>query len=1065
VPWLFLLAYTCSGFAGLIYEVSWTRLLTLSIGHTTGAASAVVAAFLGGLAAGAAAGGALASRLSPRQGLRAYVVIELAVAAAALAIPWVLGAATPLLSWAYGDGAPGAFFGVIRLLLCFGLVFVPAAALGASFPLAIRWFADGSAHAARATGALYALNTAGAAAGALVAGFVLIPAIGVSGTTLVGVAATAIAALSVVIVLSHKSDSPRDRGGTADAATHRSSDRSQGTETGSWIFPAAVLGFTGFASLMHEIVWTRILSLLLGPTIYAFSATLAALIAGVAVGSAIGTWMVGRTRAASMWLAAVCAAAALTVASTSWVAGGPLVGAVARQMAAPDANGWWLQQGLLIAFALILPTAVCLGAAFPLALATTAEPGAAPSRGRPTAAATDDGQAARQFGLVYAVNTVGAVSGSLAAGFVFIPLVGLQSSLFFVSICLIAASLIAMGRAAAPRSASAAAGAALAAAAVLAAVPPWDRSLLASGGYLYAQYVPGDLDPTQLLRAGTLLYYREGASATVSVKRLTGTLTLAVDGKTDASNRGDMLTQKLIAHLPLLLHEQPREVAIIGLGSGVTLGSALRHPIVRADVLEISAEVVEASRFFNAENHHALDDPRSRLIVGDGRSHLQLTSQRYDVIISEPSNPWIAGVASLFTREFFAAAADRLAPGGIIGQWANAYNISDHDLRAIVATFRSVFPDGTVWMVGGDDVLLIGSKAGGPPLDARLAGIAAHWARPGVAADLAERSVIEPFSILSMFAGGPAELESYAAAADLLTDDRMTLEFSAPRELHRQGAAANSAALAGLLKPDGGPAAIRHARAAAGAAEWRHRAAMMARRDAHAAAFDDFVQALRFDPVDPAALEGFVRTAVLLRRGADALSWIKTLTADRAPSMDVLLARSKLLAAVGSRDDAVDAARQAAALAPSRAEPLEQLASLHADAADTVKLDAAVNELNRTAPDRAATHYYAAVAAYLHGRPEDAVAHAQRAISADPSFAPVHDLIGAAFTRLGRPEDARSAFETSLGFDAHDSSAYTNLGLLALAAGHREVAANYFAEALWLTPDSTVARDGLARAR
>ena len=137
-----------------------------------------------------------------------------------------------------------------------------------------------------------------------------------------------------------------------------------------------------------------------------------------------------------------------------------------------------------------------------------------------------------------------------------------------------------------------------------------------------------------------------------------------------------MLTQKVIAHLPLLLHEHPREICIVGLGSGVTLGSALRHPIDHADVIELSPEVVEASRYFAAENHHALDDPRARLIVGDGRSHLLLSKRQYDVIISEPSNPWIAGVAALFTREFFAAARDRLAPGGIMGPWAHTYTTS-----------------------------------------------------------------------------------------------------------------------------------------------------------------------------------------------------------------------------------------------------------------------------------------------------------------------------------------------------------------------------------------------------
>jgi spermidine synthase len=247
---------------------------------------------------------------------------------------------------------------------------------------------------------------------------------------------------------------------------------------------------------------------------------------------------------------------------------------------------------------------------------------------------------------------------------------------------------------------------------VIVSSPPWDRALLASGVYKYAPYVSDNVDLETALTAGTLLYYREGAGATVSVKRLTGTLALAIDGKVDASNGSDMLTQKLAAHLPLLLHEQPREVGIIGLGSGVTLGAALRHPIARADVIEISPEVVEASSLFAAENYHALSDPRTRLIVGDGRSHLALSNRRYDVLISEPSNPWIAGVAALFTREFFLSARSRLAPGGIICQWAHTYNITDRDLRSIVATFTSVFPDGTAWLIGQDDLLLVAADGG-----------------------------------------------------------------------------------------------------------------------------------------------------------------------------------------------------------------------------------------------------------------------------------------------------------------------------------------------------------------
>jgi spermidine synthase len=1050
VPWLFLFAYTVSGLAGLVYEVSWTRLITLYIGHTTAAASAVVAAFLGGLAAGAAGGGVIASRLSPRRSLQAYAGVEIAVGVIALILPFELGALQPLLEWAYNDGAPGLLFPAIRVLLSLILVFIPAAALGASFPLAIRWFASSSRDAAAPSGLLYFLNTAGAAAGALLAGFFLIPSIGISGATLVGVAASALAAISVLALLAMNVAPP-----PAQETTARRSKRRKAETRADIVIPprlwlaAIVLALSGFASLMHEIAWTRILALVLGPTIYAFAATLAAVITGLAIGSGLGTSIVRRTKRPAAWLAFALTGAAITTSWTYSLAGHAIPRLVAHQMAASqDVFAQVLQAGLLLTAALILPTAICLGASFPLALAIASDPAK---------------QAARRFGLVYAVNTIGAVTGSLLAGFLFIPLVGLQNTLRVVSGCLIAATIIVLVWGALSRNGRIAGVLASAAAvAMLAFSPPWDRELLVSGAYLYAPFVPKDLDLESLLKAGTLLYYKEGASATVSVKRLTGTTTLAVDGKTDASNRGDMLTQKLVAHLPLLLHENPRDVAIIGLGSGVTVGAALTHGIARADVIEISPEVVEASRFFVEENHHALDDPRTNLIVADGRSHLLLSQRKYDVIMSEPSNPWIAGVAALFTREFFEAARERLAPGGLICQWANAYNISDADLRSIAATFRSVFPHGTAWLVGADDVLLV---AGEEPLDTRLASVLQQWNRPGVAADLAEVSAFEPFSIWSLFVAGPPELERYAAGASLLTDNTMRLEFTGPRELHGRRSGENGEALMALLQPDSGPATIRQARAEATAAQWRGRGAMMAKRDAFTLAYDDYARALALDANDSAALEGFVRAAILIGRASEALSTVTSLVTEQPPPAGVQIASSKLLAAMGQSSNAIDAARRASGLAPDSPAALEQLATLHADSGDTVQLEAVVAALQRLAPQRAATHYFAAVAALLRGRLEDTVQLAQRAIAIDHTYAATYDLIGAAYTKMGRAREAQEAFHTSLRFDPRDSTAYTNLGLLELAAGNRDAAARYFAESLWLDSESPTAREGLARAR
>ena len=1059
MPWLFLLAYTCSGMAGLVYEVSWTRLFTLHIGHSTAAAAAVVAAFLGGLAAGAGLGGAIASRWTRRRALRGYVGLELSVAFAALALPLELRAMTPLLSWAYGADGSGALFPVVRLVTCLAVVCLPAAALGATFPMAIRWFASESGRAARLSGTLYALNTAGAAAGALLAGFVLIPRIGISGTTLVGVAGSLVAAAAVWSV-QRRTLEESSAGVSPSAEPQRAKSRQSRIAHGldlatvrppaRWV-AAVVLGISGFASLVHEIAWTRILALVLGPTTYAFAAALAAVIAGVAIGSAAGSWIVGRTRQAGAWLSAMLALGAVTTSYTYSLAGQRFPRLVAEQMAgSDDPFGQLLRHGLLLTAAFIVPTAACAGAAFPLGLALSG----------------DRGDVTRRFGAVYAANTIGAVSGSLAAGFLLIPRLGLQHTLQLVSACLIGAALLVLARATRAWAGRApglvASGLAVT---LLAASPAWDRELLASGAYLYAPFVPPDLDLTTQLRAGTLLYYREGASSTVSVKRLTGTNTLAVDGKVDASNRGDMLTQKLIAHLPLLVHDRPEQVAVIGLGSGATAGAALSHPVSRVDVIEISPEVVAASAFFTTENRDALKDPRLHLIVGDGRSHLQLSRTQYDVIISEPSNPWIAGVSALFTRQFFEAARARLAPGGVLCQWANAYNISEADLRSIVRTFQTVFPDGTIWLVGGDDVLLMASDG---PLDERLAGIAQHITRPGVPGDLASVQVHDAFSIWSLFVAGPSELEGYAAGADVLTDDTMRLEFSTPRELHNQNAGSNVATLTALAAAAAAPAAIRQARAAAGVVEWRNRGTMMAGADVHARAHDDFFAALQRDVTDAISLDGFVRAAVVTGRAADALAKLRVL-ADAPPGSAtaprVLVAISKLQAASGARDDALASARRATEVARSDPAGFEQLASLHADAGDTVRLDQVVDVLRQLGQDQAPSLYYAAVAQLLHGNLPQAMMLAERLVGLHPGYAPIYDLVGAVYTRMGQVFRARWAFNQSLTFDAHDSTAYENLGLIALETGDRAAARNYFAEALWLAPNSRVAREGIARTR
>jgi tetratricopeptide (TPR) repeat protein len=270
--------------------------------------------------------------------------------------------------------------------------------------------------------------------------------------------------------------------------------------------------------------------------------------------------------------------------------------------------------------------------------------------------------------------------------------------------------------------------------------------------------------------------------------------------------------------------------------------------------------------------------------------------------------------------------------------------------------------------------------------------------------------------------------------------------------------------LRGLLKADDGPAIVRQARSAATSAQWERRARMMTARDAYATAYDDYLQALRLDSRNRTALDGLVRTAILTRRGSDTLSWLKALSAEGEASAGMLVARSKLLASVGAQSDALAAARRASDVRPIDAAGLEQLATLHADAGDITSLEATLAEMRTAMPQHAATAYFEAVAALLRGQPDESLRLVQQAIARDRSYAAAYDLAGAAYTKLGRRDRAREAFLASLEFDAHDSTAYANLGVLALDDGNAAAAADYFAEALWLDERSALARAGLTRA-
>lgn len=1052
----FLALYFLSGVAGLLYQVAWSRLLALHMGHTLAAVSTVLAAFMGGLAVGAALAGRWTPDLSPVAALRTYAWLELAVGSVALLLAPALHALDPLLARAYADGDGGLWFGFVRAATSLLLVSIPAAVMGATFPAAVRWFAGAAADAAPRAGVLYAVNTLGAASGAAMTGFILIPALGLTRTTLVGVVLNvAVAAAAFRLARG----APDLENMTAEAGGAKAALAAAGRQVRTrarvlrrappaplWL-AAAALAVSGFVALVLEVTWTRTLALVLGPTTHAFSLMLTVFIAGLGGGALLGARLARRVpRPLAALGVALLAAAAGALLVTALVDGVPLTVASLGTDGSASYARVLLAEACLVA-ALLLPAAASLGAAFPLAL---------------SAAVPLAGRVSRDASAIYAANTAGAIAGSLAAGFILIPALGLQRTALLAATLASVAGLAVL-LTARPSRAAILVGAAAAAVTGVGGwlLPGWNLAMMSGGAYKYSrQSDRGDLQSG--LEAGRLVYYKEGASGAVSVRVVAGATSLAIDGKVDASDAGDMLTQSLLAHIPLLLHPQPRHVAIIGLGSGVTLGAALRHPIERADTIEISPEVVDASSWFAHVNGRPLDDPRSRLIVGDGRTHLLRGTRRYDVIISEPSNPWMAGLATLFTREFFQAARARLAPGGLFCQWAHTYDISDADLRSIVATFASVFPDGTVWLVGDSDILLIGGAAAVDPWPAEM-----HraWQRPGVAADLARAGVRDPFSLLSLFGGTGDLLKAYGAPARIQTDDHMPLEFSAPRHAFARGTTADRPVLRELAATFARPQAIAERMASATGAEWRNRGLMLLRAHAYRMAYDAFARASDSDPRDADALGGLVRAAVPAGLADEALHRLRGVIAADPANVPARVEASRLLASRQALEEAVRMVGDPQATTPAagRAQLLAQAASVFADAGDTVPLGQAVRALERERPDDGVTLFYAATERYLAGRPDEALGLADRAAARLPE-ARVHNLRGVALAALGRSDAARQAFAAAVAADPADPAGYVNLGVFELERVNARAAAAHFAEALAVDPHSEAARAGLASA-
>jgi spermidine synthase len=783
--WVILVCFFASGMSGLVYQVIWVRELVLVFGATTFAVSTVLTAFMGGLALGSYYFGRRSETVA--RPLRLYGLLEIGIGAYGLAVPLIF-ATLPLFYHSLLGRLQLPFFSlsIVRFVFATLVLIVPTALMGATLPVLASFYARDASRIGLKAGSLYALNTFGAVLGAASTGFVLIPTLGMNAATMTA-ASINILLGGVALTISRKAEAaPVIQGDLPGAASSPVSNSGIGPRQ----VTVVVAGFavSGFVALAYEVIWSRVLALIIGSSVYAFSIMLTTFLIGLAAGATVASRLADKIRRPVLWFGIIEAAVGVTSLMGAYMFNDlPYVFVQLYRWVDSTAFGLLLFSRFLIAsLVMIIPTFL-LGALFPLVVRIVSSGKLWRTTGR-------------TVGDAYAANTVGAIAGSFASGFVLIPWLGLLGSMrLCVALNFAVAGVVfvtsgyrrdnkADKKARQPkRTIAAMLGVAISALLILVVVliePPWDPEVMSSAVYRYAPSLTDksrqDLFDFLKRGQGETLFYKEGITATVAVQRQSGGRVLKVNGKPEASTAGDMPTQILIGALPLLVRDQTDDVLLIGLGSGVTLGSVEQFPVKHVTCVELEPAVIEASRHFEDVNNHPLDDPRLRMVSNDGRNFIYTTDQKFDVIVSEPSNPWVTGVANLFTLEYFKRGAGRLKEDGLFSQWLQIYEMAPEDVRTLIATFRAAFPQVYLFRGAEGDLMLLGSKS---ERGLNLSVLQSHFDEPKVGADLDRINTARPSDIVSRFYLGPAEVTNLSAGAKLNTDDNALIEFNAPRRV------------------------------------------------------------------------------------------------------------------------------------------------------------------------------------------------------------------------------------------------------------------------------------------
>jgi len=756
VSTLVVLLFIGSGAAALIYEVVWQQLLQLVIGSSTVSLGVLLGTYMGGMCLGSLFGPRLLARR--QHPLRVYALLEAAIGAMGLVLFFAMPLVTRLYTAIGGIGPLGVMMRALVAGIC---LLPPTFAMGATLPVVAGWVSR-TASGRSWLALFYAGNLAGAVFGCMLAGFYLLRVYDMAVTTYVAVAINA-----TVAAVAWLAQARVDVGGKwsmADSPVPPGAmevDSSDEAATGRRRIYLAI-AVSGFCALAAEVVWTRILALTFGATVYTFSIVLAIFLCGLGIGSAIGAAAIRRTSRAA---AALGWCQLGSVACMAWSA--YALSDVLPFLPASDAGATSIWTVFRIDFwrgvFAILPAPVLWGASFPLALAAASE-------------TTRD--TASTVGRVYAANTLGAIAGALGTSLVLIRWFGSQHAQQVMEVLALGGALLMLAPAATSSARRVATAVASVAALLLVSIVPGLPGILVAYGRHAAAWNG---------HAGEIVYVGEGMHASIAVSRTeTGVLNYHNAGKVQASSEpADMRLQRMLGHLTTLIPAKPRSVLVIGCGAGVTAGAVSVSPAVeRVTIVDIEPLVpIVASRFMGSVNHDVIKNPKVRVIADDARHFLQTTTETFDAITSDPLDPWVKGAATLYTREFFDVARAHLNPGGVMTLYVQLFESSHEAVKSEVATFFEAFPQGLIFgnVFEGHaiDSVLVGQTEAPSIWVDEIESLLRSPAFAAVDSSLIQAGIYGAVDLMGNYAGRASDLRGWLADAQINHDRDLRLQYLA----------------------------------------------------------------------------------------------------------------------------------------------------------------------------------------------------------------------------------------------------------------------------------------------